>query len=237
MERALELPRARAPHPSTYPGLSYPSAVTTFVFDIGETLVSDERHWADWADWLGVSCHTLSALVGAVVAQGRDNADALRILRPGLDVTAEYAAREAAGRGEQLDESDLYPDVRPALAALRADGHHVVIVGNQTVRMAQLLRELDLPADEIATSGEWGVAKPAPEFFARVARLAEGPVVYVGDHPANDIAPAAAAGLQTVHIRRGPWGYLWADQSAAAVADWRISDLMELVAIGSGLDR
>lgn len=40
------------------------------MFDIGETLVRDDRYWASWADWLGVPRHTLSALVGAVTAQG-----------------------------------------------------------------------------------------------------------------------------------------------------------------------
>ncbi|MFB8140122.1 HAD family hydrolase, partial [Streptomyces parvus] len=45
----------------------------TFVFDIGETLVRDDRYWGSWADWLGTPRHTLSALVGAVTAQGLDN--------------------------------------------------------------------------------------------------------------------------------------------------------------------
>ncbi|MGP3920139.1 HAD family hydrolase [Nonomuraea sp. 10N515B] len=206
----------------------------TFAFDVGETIVRDGRYWAAWADWLGIPRHTLSALVGAVVAQGRDNADALRLLRPGIDLDAEYEAREAAGRGERIEESDLYPDVRPALAGLRADGHRVVIAGNQTARAAELLRALDLPLDAIATSGEWGVAKPSPEFFTRLIHFAEttpDQIVYVGDHPANDIAPAQAAGLRTAHIRRGPWGHLWADTPEAAAADWRINALTELATI------
>nr|WP_086692563.1 HAD family hydrolase [Streptomyces recifensis] len=204
----------------------------TVVFDVGETLVRDDRYWASWADWLGVPRHTLSALVGAVVAQGRDNADALRLLRPGIDLAAEYAAREAAGLGEHLDEMDLYDDVRPALTALRRAGVRVVIAGNQTTRAGQLLRDLDLPADIIATSEDWGVAKPQPEFFHRVLEVAQAPAertLYVGDHPANDIGPASTAGLRTAHLRRGPWGHLWADQDAAAAADWRIDSLMDLL--------
>lgn len=202
------------------------------VFDIGETLVRDDRYWASWADWLDVPRHTLSALVGAVVARGLDNAEALRLLRPGIDVAAEYAAREAAGRGEHLDESDLYDDVRPGLARLRELGVRVVIAGNQTVKAAGLLRELGLPADFIATSGEWGCAKPDPEFFARVIVAAEAApweTVYVGDHPVNDVYPAVHAGLRTAHLRRGPWGHLWAaDPAVAAAADWRINSLTEL---------
>jgi FMN phosphatase YigB (HAD superfamily) len=140
---------------------------------------------------------------------------------------------EAAGRGEHLDEGDLYPDVRPALAALRDAGLRVVIAGNQTSRAAELLRGLDLPADVIATSGEWGVAKPQQEFFDRLVELADaapGDVMYVGDHPANDTYPAHAAGLQTAHLRRGPWGHLWADDpDVARAADLRVDNLTDLV--------
>lgn len=208
--------------------------IRTVALDIGETLVRDDRYWGSWADWLGVPRHTLAALVGAVVGQGRDSADALRLLRPGIDIGAEYAAREAAGRGEHLDDTDLYPDVRPALAALRQAGLRVVVAGNQTARAGLLLRALDLPADAIATSDEWGVAKPSPEFFARVtdlARAAPHETVYVGDHPVNDVAPAKAYGLRVAHLRRGPWGHLWADTPEAAPADWRIDSLHDLLAI------
>lgn len=199
--------------------------------DVGETLVRDDRTWAAWADWLGVPRHTLSALVGAVVATGRDNADAIRLVRPGVDIEAERAAMEAAGHGEALDESDLYPDVRSAFTALRDGGVRVYVAGNQTRRAGELLRALDLPVDGLATSGEWGVAKPSAAFFARVLELADLPaerVLYVGDHPANDIAPAAHAGLRTAHLRRGPYGHLWADAPEAARADWRIDSLNEL---------
>jgi HAD superfamily hydrolase (TIGR01662 family) len=209
--------------------------IETVVLDVGETITRDDRYWASWADWLAIPRHTLSALVGAVVAQGRDNADAIRLARPGIDLAAEYHAREAAGRGEYLDETDLYDDVRPALSELRRLGVRVVIAGNQTPRVGELLRDLDLPADLIVTSGEWGVAKPHPAFFNRVLEVAQAaPVatVYVGDHPANDLYPAKAAGLRTAHLRRGPWGHLWADSpDVVEAADWRIDRLTDLVAL------
>lgn len=209
--------------------------IETFVFDVGETLVRDDRYWASWADWLGIPRHTISALVGAATVQNRDNADALRLIKPGMDVGEAYRAREAAGRGEHLDESDLYPDVRPALAGLQALGVRVVLAGNQTVKAGELLRGLDLPADLIVTSGEWGVAKPSQEFFARVIDVAKAPpetTAYVGDHPAYDLFPAVEAGLRTVHLRRGPWGYLWADDpDVIAAADWRIDSLTQLTSI------
>ncbi|MDX3227489.1 HAD family hydrolase [Streptomyces sp. ME19-01-6] len=210
--------------------------IRTVVFDVGETLIRDDRGWRAWADWLGTPQHTLSALVGAVVAQGHDNAEALRLIRPDIDIAAERAAMEAAGAGEDLDESDLYPDVRPALAALREAGIRVVIAGNQTARAGVLLRDLKLPIDEIATSGEWGVAKPDPRFFARVLDLAgtaPNETVYVGDHPANDTQPAKAAGLRAAHLRRGPWGHLWSGTVEAAAADWQIDSLHDLVRLAA----
>ncbi|WP_320784211.1 HAD family hydrolase [Streptomyces sp. CRN 30] len=209
--------------------------IRAVIFDVGETLTRDDRYWAAWADWLDTPRHTVSALVGAVVARGQDNAAALDLIRPGIDVAAEYAARETAGRGEQLEEVDLYDDVRPALTALRQLGVRVVIAGNQTARAGELLRALDLPADVVATSGEWGVAKPSEEFFQRAVdagRAAPGETLYVGDHPANDTLPAAAAGLCTAHLRRGPWGLLWAeDPNVVATATWRIDSLAELAAL------
>jgi FMN hydrolase / 5-amino-6-(5-phospho-D-ribitylamino)uracil phosphatase len=220
------LPTAEGTQPSLH--AAQPPELTTLrvvteciVFDIGETLVREDRYWASWADWLDVPRHTLAALVGAVTAQGRDDADALRLLRPGIDIGAEYRAREAAGRGEQLDDSDLYDDVRPTLAALRELGVRVVVAGNQTVRAGELLRALDLPVDVIATSDEWGVAKPSPEFYARVLEVAGAPpyeTVYVGDYPVNDVFPAKRAGLRVAHIRRGAWGHLWADDPEVVAA-------------------
>jgi HAD superfamily hydrolase (TIGR01549 family) len=206
--------------------------IRAVVFDVGETLLDDTAEWARWAAWLGVPTHTFSAVLGAVTASGRNNAETFDYFRPGFNLAAERQRREDAGVGEQIDEKDIYPDVRPALTALRDGGIWVGIAGNQTARAAELLRNLNLPVDAIATSGEWGVAKPEPAFFQRVIQFASGrpeEIAYVGDHRDNDILPARAAGLRPILIRRGPWGYLWADDPAiAANADSVIDSLSEL---------
>ncbi|HEX5115966.1 MAG TPA: HAD family hydrolase [Pseudonocardiaceae bacterium] len=206
--------------------------VSAVVFDVGETLLDDSREWGAWADWVGVPRHTFSTVLGAVTSAGRDNAETFQYFRPGFDLAHERQQREAAGRGEQIDDTDLYPDVRPALAALQAGGLWVGIAGNQTPRAAQLLRALDLPVDYIGTSGEWGVAKPNSGFFNRIVDIAPGrpgDIVYVGDHRDNDVVPAKASGLRVALIRRGPWGYLWADDPVVREnADWVIDSLAEL---------
>lgn len=206
--------------------------ISAVVCDVGETLLDDSREWGAWADWLGVSRHTFSTVLGAVTAVGRNNTEAFEYFRPGFDLTRERQLREEAGCGEQIDDGDLYPDVRRSLAALRAGGLWVGVAGNQTSRAAQLLRALELPVDYIGTSGEWGVAKPQPAFFERVIDIARGradQIVYVGDHRDNDVLPAKAAGLRVALIRRGPWGYLWADDPVVKEnADWVIDSLDEL---------
>lgn len=164
--------------------------IRSVVFDVGETLLDDTREFGAWADWIGVPRHTFSAVLGAVTAAGRDNAETFQYFRPGFDLALERERREQAGSGEQIDERDLYRDVRPALAELRARGVWLGIAGNQTAKAARLLRDLDLPVDGIATSGEWGVAKPDPGFFDRVAESAPGErneIVYVGRaHPCTE---------------------------------------------------
>nr|WP_223273198.1 HAD family hydrolase [Nocardia cerradoensis] len=168
-----------------------------------------------------------------MTASGRNNAETFQYFRPGFDLERERQLREAAGRGEDIEDGDLYPDVRSALSALQKRGIWVGIAGNQTARAAQLLRSLNLPCDEIATSGEWGVAKPDLRFFDRVAEFAPGrreEILYVGDHRDNDLIPARRAGMRCALIRRGPWGYLWADDViAAGEADWVVGSLTELV--------
>ena len=206
--------------------------ITAVVFDVGETLLDDTRGWGSWADWLGVPRHTFAAVLGAVTAAGRDNIETFQYFKPGFDIAHERQLREEAGCGKQIEDSDLYPDVRPSLAALRANDIWVGIAGNQTVRVGELLRALDLPADHIATSGEWGISKPHAEFFQRVIDIAPGKpdeIVYVGDHRDYDLLPAKAAGLRAALIRRGPWGYLWADEPVVQrTADWVINSLDEL---------
>jgi len=218
--------------------------IKAVVFDIGETLLDDTREWAAWADWIGVPRHTFSAVVGAVVASGRDNREAFEYFRPGFDLEAERQAREAAGCGQIIEESDLYPDVRPALTALRQQGRWVGIAGNQTPKVANLLRAMNLPADAIATSGEWGVGKPDLAFFDRVVAMTpvdRDEILYVGDHRDYDIVAGHAAGLRTALVRRGPWGHIWchdpAVQARAHLVTSRLEEIYQLPSIMSGPGR
>ena len=191
--------------------------LTTVVFDVGETLLDETRLWAGWARWLEVPAFTLHGVLGGLAARGRDHREFLPLLRPGSDFATERAAVDAAGRWPFCEEQDLYPDVVDCLQALRSAGWRVVVGGNQPGHVQQLVTELELPVDLVTSSGELGVEKPDPEFFRRLAgRAGAAPeqCVHVGDRVDNDVVAARAAGLTAVHLRRGPWGVLHADDPA-----------------------
>ncbi|GHB06577.1 HAD family hydrolase [Streptomyces termitum] len=207
--------------------------IRAVVFDVGECLVDETREYGTWADWLGVPRHTFAAMFGAVIAQGRDYRETFQAFRPGFDLYEQREARAAAGRPEQFGEEDLYPDVRPALARLRADGLWLGIAGNQTIRAGKILRELfSEDVDLIGTSDDWGASKPDPEFFHRVAEVVpfENPeILYVGDRVDNDLRPAVAAGMETALVRRGPWATIqWNDEEAVSLPTFRVESLTEL---------
>lgn len=208
------------------------SVIGAVLFDVGECLVDETREYGTWADWLGVPRHVFSAVFGAVVAQGRDYRETFQVFQPGFDLDKARQQRADEGKPEWFGEDDLYPDVRPALARLRNDGLWVGIAGNQTARSGGILRGLDLPADMIATSDDWGVAKPDPGFFRKMIEVSPCEptgTLYVGDRLDNDIMPAARLGLRTALIRRGPWAMIWQDApDAARVPTFRIDSLAEL---------
>ena len=186
-------------------------AIRAVWFDVGETLIDESREYGTWADWLGIPRHTFSAVFGAVIARGGDYREVFQHFRPGFDLEKERQARLDAGIGEFLNGHDLYPDARPCLAALKQGGYFVGVAGNQTERAGRFLRELNLPCDVLATSDEWGVGKPNVGFFDKLVAVSgheRHEIAYVGDRLDNDIAPAAEAGLVTVWVRRGPWGYV-----------------------------
>lgn len=200
-------------------------------FDVGEVLVDESREYGSWADWLGVPRHTFSAVFGAVIARGQDYRQIFQHFRPGFDLDKERQARLDAGLGEYLNAGDLYPDVRPCLESLRRAGYFIGIAGNQTARAGRFIRELNLPADVIATSDDWGAIKPDPAFFTRLTEVsghAGGEIAYVGDRLDNDIAPAAEAGLATVWLRRGPWAYILPPSDASMAPTWQIDSLADL---------
>ena len=209
----------------------YTHAMSTFVFDVGETLITESRMWTRHAHRLGVPPFTFFAVFGALLERGEDHRAVFAHF--GVDVGAYLAGVDALDDpADGILPEDLYPDVVPTLRELRARGHHVGIAANQPRRAAQAIADLGLPVDFIGISSEWGVSKPSPEFFDKVLEVVGQPadeVVYIGDRIDNDVSPAKAAGMRAVLIRRGPWGELEAASAKANLADQVISTLSELL--------
>lgn len=201
--------------------------VSWVVLDIGGVLVDEARVWRGWAELVGLEEAAFLAALEAGIAAGKGIGGTVRALAPGLDIAAH---RRRLAALEIPTEADLYPDVRPAFAAMRAAGLRVGIAGNQPAGVAEALAALDLGAEFVATSAQWGVSKPEPAFFARVAAATGAEpsrIAYVGDRLDNDAEPAAAAGLRPIFIPRGLWGRLQAGRAHGAT---RIESLMELPA-------
>jgi HAD superfamily hydrolase (TIGR01549 family) len=194
-------------------------AVTAVVFDLGETLVDETRHWDAVADEAGVERERLHAALAATIERGADH----REVFTDLEV--------APLSGPEWEPRDLYPDAVHALARLRESGYIVGVAANQPPGADDFLRRL-FPFDLIGTSSLWGVEKPSPEFFERIAEgvlAAPEDIAYVGDRVDNDVLPALAAGMVAVHIRRGPWGSRHAPPRGAIVID-SLDELPEVFA-------
>src|ERR1700679_3533872 len=96
--------------------------VTTVVFDVGETLVDETRHWTDWADWMGVPTLTFFGAMGVIVERRRPHREVFDLVRPGYDYEAESRKRRAAGWVYSLERRDFYPDAFPSLSDLKKSG-------------------------------------------------------------------------------------------------------------------
>jgi HAD superfamily hydrolase (TIGR01662 family) len=215
-------------------------AIRAVVFDVGETLIDETRTWAAWADWIGVPHLTLFGVLGGLIARGEDFRRIVELMRPGSSWRQEREERAAAGRDYEIGAADLYPDVLPCLGELRQAGYRIGIAGNQPESAERALNAMGLDVDMIAASARWGVDKPSPAFFARViAEMGVPPaeIAYVGDRVDNDVVPAAEAGMVSIFLRRGPWGYLQADWPGVARAHLRLDSLAELPAALAGFDR
>lgn len=221
-----------APQPGTGEGNgSVP--IRAVCFDVGETLIDETRHWLEWASFLGVPAMTLFTAIGVIMERGESLRRVFEIFRPGLDPAHARKLRAAQGWTYDFIQEDLYPDAIPCLTALRARGYRILIAGNQPKEAEAALRRLHLPADVIASSAGWGVAKPDPAFFARVIEAAGEPpdaIAYVGDRLDNDVLPSRKAGMTAVFVRRGPWGWMHAEKPEIAQAHIRLDNLLELPA-------
>ena len=200
--------------------MTAPARLRAVFFDVGETLIDEERWWRVLAERSGLQPHVVWAALGVTIERGEEHNELWRHL--GIERPDDW------WHALPYDRGDLYPDAVACLEEVHALGLRVGIVGNQTSALEQWARDAALPADVISSSASLGVRKPDLGFFTRVAELAgctPAELAYVGDRVDNDVLPAAAAGLVAIHVRRGPWGRLQRTPPEAAIG---LDDLASL---------
>jgi putative hydrolase of the HAD superfamily len=141
--------------------------------------------------------------------EGRDAASLADLRRRSAD-----AMRPALGVDADLTDVLLaslrfhpYPDVAPALEALRSRGIALVVVSNWDHSLHERLAETGLAplVDGAVASAELGHAKPARAIFEHALELAgagPGEALHAGDSPREDVDGALAAGLRAVLVAR-----------------------------------
>lgn len=105
--------------------------------------------------------------------------------------------------------STLFDDTRPVLTQLKARGYRLGILTNGVSVLQN--RKLDCCGvralvDESVVSGDIGVHKPDPRVFLYAAeRLSLPPerILFVGDHPVNDIRGAKEVGMAVLRLLQG----------------------------------
>lgn len=151
----------------------------------------------------------------------------LRMLREVL-AAAEYDEAHAERAFEVFyrarNDVEVFADVAPALERL-AQTHtlYALTNGNASLDTIGLARYFS----GVFAARELGVAKPAPEFFARVlkrAKLDAAQTLHVGDHPENDVCAPKTLGFYTVWLNRA--GADWQHEHCAP--DHELSSLTPL---------
>lgn len=123
----------------------------------------------------------------------------------------------------------VYEDARPTLEAFASRGLRRGVLSNWDQRLPSLLEMLDLRRyfDPLVVSCFEGVEKPDVRFYERAcARVGLPPesILYVGDKPELDLAPARSIGMRAYLI----------DRRHRLAGPHRLSSLHELLALADG---
>lgn len=125
-------------------------------------------------------------------------------------------------------EMRLYPDVKPALEELKAEGYKLGLISNFIRDPNEELQKLglDVPFDAIVSSIQGDYEKPDPRIFQAGLAMLEvraEEAVHVGDQLLSDAQGATAAGLKGVLLDR--------NDLQAGAHPYRICSLTELPAL------
>jgi HAD superfamily hydrolase (TIGR01509 family) len=221
-----------------------PFTVTHVLFDVDNTLVDFD---IALGNALRAAAERCSELTGTIVTTAAlQTARNLVIVEPQwrrallADARRESLRRVLAAGGvteeaatdevtellfrARAETTPVYPDVIPTLETLRERGFRLIAASNGNLDLAVPGLDHYFEASLFAADAEH--LKPDPRFFRQAVDLVGGTpaaIVAVGDTPANDYDPAAAAGLQPVLID--------GEGAFAGASMLRIASLAELPAM------
>jgi len=143
------------------------------------------------------------------------------------------AAGVVAYHDTKFKELRPFNDVIPLLTDLRAAGVLTgIITHGWTVKQAEKLIRLKLVPHfdprAIFISDQIGISKPNPKLYQTALRtlgLEPGEVMYVGDSPAHDVAPAKSLGMISVFSSRAS---RYKIEETDVVPDHSVADFGEL---------
>lgn len=184
---------------------------------------STDRSWRRFAEKHGLDPeHVIEA------SSGRRTADAIRMIAPGLDATAEAAEVE---RQQAEDSGDVraLPGARELMEAMPAGRFAIVTSGPRALARGRL-RAAGLPVPEVLVTAEHVEAgKPDPEGYLRAAAELGVPPAHclvLEDAPAG-VAAGLAAGMTVIAVAT-----THVDRQLAA-AHMRVRDLAALLPGGA----
>jgi FMN phosphatase YigB (HAD superfamily) len=196
------------------------------------TLVELEPPWIHLADALddGIDPDRLEAAARAEMRYYRAHSDEGRDADSLADLRRRCAEVLSAELGRPVGADTLmasigfrsYPDVRPALEALRRRSLTLVCVSNWDCSLPDVLARCGIgdALDGVVVSATAGARKPDPAIFERALELAgcdPADALHVGDTPAEDLEGARAAGVRALLIDRSESTH--GDGDIASLAD------------------
>lgn len=119
--------------------------------------------------------------------------------------------------------STLFDDTMSVLKSLKNAGYKLGVLTNGLSEMQN--KKLEVSgikglADEVVVSGDYGIEKPDRRLFDIIAEkmgIKNDRILFVGDHPVNDIQGALGAGMKAVKIRKGVFADIPAPENVRTI--------------------
>ena len=202
--RRRRRPPAAEDHDGGRPRARRVVALKAVFFDVGETLVDEERWWRVLAERSGLQPHVVWAALGVTIERGEDHNELWGHL--GIERPTEVVSTTSRTSSTTCTRTRSRASNRSRRSACGSGSS-----GTSPQRWSAGRATPALPADVISSSASLGVKKPDPRFFERIVELAgcdAGEVAYVGDRVDNDVVPPPRRGSSRSTSGAGPWGRL-----------------------------